>query len=414
MIFSYTAMSPQGSRLTETLEAADRRAAQRELLQRGLMVLSLEPHAALRGARAALGAAAASRPAVTSGGTTASARLTELVLFARQLAMMQKAGAALVPAVRAVQEQPGRAGWKALLADVAERLEGGVSLSDALRRHSRYFNGMMLSIIEAGESTGSLAESFTRVAAILELRARIRKRIIAAVAYPAMLLLLSIAVVVTMTTFVLPRFASLFAMLNSELPQITKLMLAASTHLQTWWPVMLLGMFAVPALAVLWARTPSGNDLLSRVVLRLPVIGKTVSAVVFARLLQLWAALLRSRVPLLEAIRHGREVSRNVVFRQLVDELETAVTEGRSMTQVLRSYPIVPPPVVAAISTGEESGRLGESMEFVGSWLEEESQSLISSATRLLEPAILILLGVVVGGVAISLFMPLFDIATAA
>lgn len=414
MIFSYTAINAQGVKLTETLEAADRRAAQHELLQRGLMVLSLEAQTALRGARAALSAQAAPKPTLTASGTPASARLPELVLFARQLAMMLKAGSALVPAVRAIQDQPGRPGWKALLADVADRLEGGNSLADSLRRHPRYFGGTTLAIIEAGESTGSLPESFSRVAGILELRARIRKRIVAAVAYPAMLLFLSIAVVITMTTFVLPRFATLFAMLNSDLPYITRLMLSASTGMKSWWPLMLLGTAAPPTLACLWARTARGNDLISRVLLRLPVIGKTVSAVIFARLLQLWAALIRSRVPLLEAIRHGRDVSRNVVFRELVEQLETAVTEGRSMTQVLRAYPMVPPPVVAAIATGEESGRLGESMEFVGNWLEEESQALIGSTTRLLEPAILILLGVVVGGVAISLFMPLFDIATAA
>lgn len=438
MLFSYSAIDRRGARLTETLEAADLAGARQELMQRGLYVLNLQPSRSPAGgwlkgrkppsrqaarlaatpgegeAPAGEGEAPAEPRKGVPAGVTPGARNSELMLFARLMAMLQKAGASVVPAIQSIREQPGRAAWQALLDDLATSVEGGATLQEALSRHPNCFPGIMRSLIGAGEATGSLAEAFTRLADLLEARQRIRKRIIGALGYPCVLLLLAAGVVTTMTLFVLPRFATLFGMLNAQLPAITRYMLAMGTHLKTWWPAVLgLPIAAVVAL-ILWSRTQGGRATLGRLILRVPLLGRAVAGVLLSRLLLVWSALLRSHVSVLDAIAQTRDLTANPVFVRLIADVEQAVTEGRSISGVLKQYAVVPPPVVSALATGEESGRLGESMEFVGLWVEEDTNGLIAALTRVLEPSILIVMGLVVGSVCVSLFLPLFDLATAA
>ncbi|MGE0482012.1 MAG: type II secretion system F family protein [Phycisphaerae bacterium] len=425
MIFSYVAIDRRGERIQDLLDAESLSAAQQELLRRGLFVLSVEAgRAGPSRARAAPAPGGSGAGAVSDGplawtprarsSTTPSATGRELAVFARQMSMMLKAGASVVPALRALEEQSTRAAWRALMGELVERVESGASVHDALCRFPDTFSGTVRSIVAAGESTGTLGDSFQRIAGLLDSRERLRKRIISALAYPALLLVMAVSVVLTITLFVLPRFQQLFDMLETPTPALTQFMLGASAWLTTWWaPAIGAPLLGAGALWF-WTRSPAGRDALGRLVLRVPLIGRAVSGVLLARLLLTWAALLRSRVPVLDAIRQTRDSVANVVFAKLVADVETAIVEGRSLSSVLRQSGYVPAPVVATIATGEDNGKLGESMEFVAGWLDEENDGLIRALTRLLEPVILIVMGLVVGGVCIALFLPLFDIATAA
>lgn len=405
-MFAVTAIDARGERLSESFEAEDLQAAQRELMSRGLMVLSLEPARSPAGMLASIrGARSAARP---------GAKLRELAVFARLMSMMLRAGASVVPAMSAIREQPGRPAFLALLADLADRVESGVSLHDAMARHDRIFSGAVRTVIAAGEATGSLAESFARLSQLLDARMRIRRTVVGALVYPAMLLMMAVGVTLTMALFVLPRFTDLFKMLNTPTPAVTQIMLDAGTLLREQWVWVVGGPVAAGFALWAWLRSRSGRELVSNLVLHVPVLGRAVSGVLLAGLLNIWAALLRSRVPLLETVREAREAVAHPRFRALVSDVETAITEGRTLSGVLKQSRLVPPTIVATLQTGEESGRLGESMEFVAAWLEEENDALIRSLTRALEPAILIFMGLLVGGVAIGLFLPLFDIATAA
>jgi len=406
-------MDRSGKRLQESLEAPSLAEAQQDLLKRGLMVLGLEATRTARGAASA-GAGAETRSADSGRGVTAGARTGELALFTRQMAMMLRAGTSMVPAIQAINEQPGRPAWHALLADLAEQVEGGADLHEAMARHPKQFPAALRCLLAAGEATGTLPDAFARLSTLLEARQRLRRRVVSALAYPCVLLLMAGSVVVTMTTFVLPRFADLFKMLDTPLPAVTQMMLDTSLALRTWWPIALAVPIAVITVTVLWLRSTAGRRAVQRGVLRVPVVGRAVAGLLLARVLKLWAALVRSRVALLEAIRLGREATDNVVFRELVDEIEQAVSEGRGVATVLKRARIVPPPVYSAISTGEDSGRLGDSFEFAGEWLDEENEALVATITRAVEPAILGLMGIVVGAIAVALFLPLFDVATAA
>jgi type IV pilus assembly protein PilC len=427
MIFQYTAMTQQGARLQDVVEAPDLSSARQELLQRGLLVLQVTPtRGAARAARtqpapadrqAAPGAPGPSAAAAmrTEGGTsTTRARSGELVLFIKQLAMMLQSGASVVPALRALHEQTARPAWAAVIGDLIDRVGGGATLHDAMSFHKQIFNGTIRSLVRAGEATGQLGPSLLQLSRLLETQHRVRQKVVGALAYPIMLTVLSIGVLSSMAFFVLPRFASLFLMLDSELPWITRAMLGGAQQLKTWWPLAIGVPVALAIAGVLWARSNAGRDAISRVALRVPLLGPALSGVLMTQIMQLWGAALRSKVPLLDAIQQARDVTRNVVVQELISSLATAVEQGQSLSAALRRYPFVPRTVIAAVATGEESGKLAESCEFVGQWLEEESSHAIGSLTRLLEPALLIVMGVVVGGVAIALFLPLFDLATAA
>ncbi len=411
MIFDFVALDGRGEKLRESIDAADLAAAQNELLQRGLFLLSIEPGRA----KSRLAAVAERVPDIGNRAAPAArCRLSELALFTRQMSMMLRAGASVVPALRAIQDQSARPRWKTIVGELADRVEAGAALRDAMARAPRIFSGQVRSLIGAGEATGTLADAFARAATMLAAKVRGRRAVISALAYPAVLTFMSIAVLITMTLFVLPRFAQLFAMLDTPLPWVTRFMLDTSASLKEYWMLILPAPILLALAAWLWLRSSIGRAVVGVALVRVPLIGRVLRGIILAQLLQLWAALLRSRVPLLEAVQQTREASSNPLFRQLVADIEQAVVEGRSLPLVLKRSGLVPPPVIAAVATGEESGRLGESMEFVGAWLEEENETLLATLTRTIEPAILIVMGALVGGVAVALFLPLFDVATAA
>ncbi len=418
MIFQYTAVDSQGARHVDTIESADLRAARAELMQRGLMVVDLGQGERRRRAPVDVevvapdsAGGAAARPKVVF---TARAKLSEVALFARQLGMMLQAGAAIVPSIRAMQNEAVRPAWKSILNDVATRVEGGAALHEALGIHRNAFSGMFRSIVRAGEANGQLATSCMQLSRLIDAQRRVRNRIVGSLAYPALLLLLACAVVTSMTLFILPRFAQLFDMLDAKLPLMTTVMLNTAETLKTWWPVALLTPTTVITLLVLWLRSDTGRATIERGIMFVPIVRKLAAALMLTQLLQLWSAALRSKVPLLEAIQQATELSRNVVMQELVQRAHDAVREGRSLSSALREFSFVPPAVLAAVATGEESGKLGEAMEFVGNWLDEDSSNLLATFTRLMEPMILVVMGVVVGTMALSLFLPLFDLATAA
>ena len=330
------------------------------------------------------------------------------------MAMMLQAGAPMVPAMRAIIEQPARAEWRRVLTQLADEVEGGATLCAAMGQQPKYFSGMVRSIVGAGESTGAIFESFQRLGEMLTSSQRTRNTVTAALIYPALLCMMSGGVVLTLAFFVLPRFADLFEMLDTELPFITRCLLDWAAWMKETWAAAL----GVPLLlaigAVFWLRSEGGQRIMDRVIMRIPGIGRAVSGVLLAKLLGTWGALLRSNVPLLDAIKQTRTLTRNAAIKQLNADVIDAVTAGREMHSVLRASRLVPATIGAAIATGEQYGKLGDSLVFVADWLQEQNDSLIGTLTRMFEPLILVMLGVVVGGVSIALFLPLFEIATAA
>jgi len=206
----------------------------------------------------------------------------------------------------------------------------------------------------------------------------------------------------------------LFLNLRSPLPATTKLLFAASESIKAYWPYGAGALAAVVITLVLAIRLPATRIWWDHFILNVPLVGKVVARLIFARVVRVWAAMLRCHVPLLETIRQSREAISNAAFLRLVDDVEEAVASGGRVAQALEIARIADPIIVSAVRTGEENGRLSESVDFVSGWVDEDNANLIQQLTRLAEPILLAVMGLVVGFVALALFVPLFDLATAA
>lgn len=403
MRYAVEALRPDGTTVAECIEAGDRQAAVETVREKGWMVLRLDEQA---------GESAARTAPLRLPGSKISGR--DLILFTRQMKMLLEAGSPVVPALEAAGQQNAKPAMRALLERLRLAVEEGDSLSDALEKERAVFDPVFRSMIAAGEATASLPHVFGRLGALAEQRQQVRKMVVGALLYPAVLCVLLVGVVAILLFFVVPRFSTLFLNLNSPLPASTKLLFELSGWLKENWAYPLAGVVAaVVALAVAW-HLPAARTWLDDVLLRLPVVGRVMTRLTLARVVRVWAAMLRCHVPLLEVIRQSRDAVSNARFLRLISQVEETVASGGRMAQALGGTGLADPILVSALRTGEDNGRLAEAVDFVSGWLDEDNATLMAGLTRLAEPLLLAFMGVVVGGVAMSLFLPLFDMATAA
>ncbi len=403
MLFAYEAMRPDGTTVKETLEADDPAMAAASLREKGLLVLALNE-------RAAAPTSARSGRGLQGNKVTARDRL----LFTKQMKMLLESGAPLVPALEATRRQTARPAMSEMVNRLRERVEEGDSLAEALKHERKLFDPVFRSMVAAGEATASLPQVFGRLSDLSEQQLRTRKMVLGAAIYPMILCLLLGVVIVILLLFVVPRFAALFTSLGSPLPATTKFLFAASQHLKADWPYGLLGVAVLVVGVVFGLRLPGLRAWLDEVALRLPVIGRLMARLILARVLRIWASMLRCHVPLLEAIQLSREAITNAAFLRMIAAVEESVSSGGRMGHTIGATGLADPVIASAITTGEENGRLAEAVDFVSDWIDNDNASAIQNATRLAEPLLLAAMGVIVGFVALSLFVPLFDLATAA
>ena len=336
-----------------------------------------------------------------------------MVLFTQQLKMLLDAGSALVPALMAIEQQATRAPFAALVRTVREHVEEGGTLSDAFASRPDIFKPVFCSMVSAGEATGKLPETFDHLADLAVRQQKTRKAIIGALAYPAILSVLCLGVACVVVGFVVPRFGQLFENLHTPLPPVTKVLFGVSEFVLQRWPICVGVVVALIGGLVAITRIKSLKSQVDQVILRLPMLGRVASRLTLARILRIWAAMLRCHVPLLDTIQHSRTALTNTRFIGLVDRVEEAVSGGGSIGRTLAESDLVEPVVASAIRTGEENGRLSEAVEFVSRWIDDDNAQLVTGLTRIAEPALLSVMGLFVGLVAMSLFIPLFDLATA-
>ncbi|MGD8453708.1 MAG: type II secretion system F family protein [Phycisphaerae bacterium] len=407
MRFAYEAMRPDGSTVVDAVEAADRGEAVESLRTKGLMVLRLNEAAA-----AAAGAATGGRPGLSLYSSKITAR--DIVLFTRQLKMLLESGSPLVPALEAAAQQTQKPAMRNILKRLQERVEEGDSLSEAMDLEQDAFDPVFRSMVAAGEATATLPDVFGRLCTLAQQRMQTRKMVLGAMLYPLILTLLLVGVMGVLIFFVVPRFRTLFDSLKSPLPPTTKVLFDAAANLQTTWPYFVGGAVAAIATLVVCLRLRSTRQWIEEAMLRLPVIGNIASRLIFARVVRVWAAMLRCHVPLLDTIHQSRDAITNAAFLRLLSRIEETVSAGGRMAQAISDARLADPVMVSAIRTGEENGRLAEAADFVSDWMDEDNTHLVQQITRLTEPLLLAFMGVVVGFVAMSLFLPLFDLVTAA
>lgn len=404
MQFAYEAMRNDGTTVAAQIQAESHHEAVDALRTKGLIILKLSALAQKEAA------------AATSGFALRTQRITirDIILFSRQMTMLLEAGTPVVPALQAAEEQTTKPSMRALLGRLADRVEQGDSLSAAMEHEPDAFDPVFRSMVAAGEATAALSQVFSRLCDLAQQQQRVQKMVVGALLYPAILSVLLVGVVSVLVFFVVPRFEKLFNSLRSPLPATTQMLFHIANWAQEGWPVLLSALVASVATAIIMLRHPRTRVWGEELVLRLPYVGSLISRLIFARVLRVWAALLRCHVPLLETVQQSRETVTNAAFLRLLRRVEDTVSAGGRMAQALASTRMADPVIVSAIRTGEENGRLAEATEFVSQWLEEDNSKALQHTTRLAEPLLLAFMGLVVGFIAMGLFLPLFDLATAA
>ena len=405
MKVAYKAYDETGTEVSDSIEATSIAEATERLRQRGLYVTSMNEDAGPP--EAAPAAVRARRP--QRGG-----RLKNVAIFARQLAVLIRTGTPLAQALQAVTRQAPPGPWRTVLTDLHRQIEEGNTLSHSMELHPTYFDPVCTSLIAAGESSGQLEKMLDRLSNLTRQQLKIRRSVTAALIYPILLGVVGITVVTVMIGFVLPRFKDLFLSLDAPLPPTTELLMAFSDFLRAkWWLVAIVGSVAGVGLK-LAASTAAGRRAWDTAAVRLPYIGDVVRSLVTARLARLLGVLLESQVPLLDALRLTRESTGNGLYAGLIGDAEDAVERGEALSAVLARSTLITPALSEAIRHGEQSGQVSPVLLDMADFMDEENDVIVRTISKLLEPIMLIILGVVVGFIALSIFLPLFDLTSLA
>lgn len=412
MKFAFKAVDATGKVVSDTVEAAGQTEALDALRRRNIYVSEIHP---------TVGAAATTflnyaggKPGKRRRRLSAGRRLKNMAMFTRQLSVLVASGTPLVQALAALERQTKDVAWREIVATVRARVEEGSTLSDAMTEEPKVFDAVARSLISAGESGGGFDVMLDRLAVLSRKQLHVRSAIVGALIYPSLLICVAFGVLALMLLFVLPRFAGLFETLDVKLPPMTQALMACSEFLQSyWWTLPLVGVGGGLAVRA-WIRTEPGRRAIDAALLRLPAIGAIVRSFAVARIARVLGVLLAGKVPLLEALGLARQTVNNYRYVELVTRAEEAVTRGGNVSTVFAATDLVSPTLCEAIKAGEQSGQIAPLLLNIADFLDEENEVVVKSLTSILEPIILIVLGLVVGVVALSMFMPLFDLTSAA
>jgi len=336
-------------------------------------------------------------------------KLKDLSIFSQQFAAMINAGISLVDALNILQEQSNHRHLKDVLGNVRDDVETGISLADAVSKHPETFPELYTQLIRAGESGGVLDSILDKLAVHYDRQDELNSMVKSALYYPAVILLVGIAVVIFLVTRVVPQFVGMFQDFGSELPLPTRMLLGVSSFMQNYWWAILLAVLAAIFLLVRYRKTPTGREATDRWILKLPVIGDMMRKVYISRLSSTLAILIDSGVDLLTALTIVEDVVGNRVYTEILTEARVKVREGSSLSDPLEESGEFPPMVVHMLRVGEETGAIGEMLNKVSRFYDRQTEAAVEGAISLIEPIMIVLMAIMVGFVAISIVTPMFD-----
>jgi len=403
MQFTYTAKSNSGDIQTGIVDADDVDGAKRALREKSLFPIDVRQKGA------------ASRWAMLTGRTPkAGLKKRDLLSVTTQLAIMTKSGVDLASAFESLAQQSSNERVRKVLQRIHEDVTGGKAVSEAMRLQAEVFGDAYVASVAAGEAAGQLPEVLGRLADLQRSEIRNRATIRTLLAYPILLATVSSSVVTCLVLFVLPRFQSIFEQFEVPLPTITQVLVAVSDVLRhftfIWVPLVL----AAIAGMIASRYTASGRRWWDRALLNTIVIRDITRAFYIGRTFRLLGLMIESGVPLLEGLQLTRNAVRNSLYRDLFKELEEAILNGRGLASSLIKAGFVPPVAAEMVLTAERTGTLGMVTELMGAHYEEEGESRLRELATILEPLIIVTMGVVVATIVVSVMLPMFDIATLA
>lgn len=337
----------------------------------------------------------------------------DICAFARQMATMMSAGVPLVQSFDIIARGSDNPAVQKLVLTLKNEVESGRSFSEALQKQPKYFDDLFCNLVAAGEAAGALEGMLDRVALYKEKAESLKKKIKKALFYPTAVVIVAIVVTVILLIYVVPQFESLFKSFGADLPAFTQMVINLSQLMQKWWAVMGLGCAAFGA-GFIWLKKRSKlfRTLLDRLVLRLPVVGNILHKAAIARFARTLATTFAAGVPLVEALLSVAGATGNVVYSNAILRIREEVTTGTQLQQAMRQTTIFPNMVVQMIAIGEEAGALDKMLSKVANIYEEEVDAAVDGLSSLLEPLIMAILGVLVGGLVIAMYLPIFKMGS--
>ena len=331
----------------------------------------------------------------------------------RQLATLVRAGVPLVDSMSAIVDQTENPKLKRVLAQVRTDLNEGASFHKALEKHARVFGPTYVNMVRAGESSGTLEIVLSRLADFTESQVRLRNRIIGALTYPVIMLIISLLIVAAMMILVVPKITIMFEDLGAELPLITRVLIFLSDMMTNWWPLMVLAAVGAWVAFERWRRTEDGEERWDRMLLKVPVLGDLVRKIAIARFSRTLSTLLSSGVPLLTAMEIVENVVANRVLAAVLSEARVAIREGDTISGPLKRSSEFPPMVVHMVSIGERSGELENMLKNVSDSYENQVDSRVQALTSILEPIMIVGMGILVAFLVAAILLPMMKLTSA-
>jgi type II secretory pathway component PulF len=402
--FRYRARDPEGKAITGLLEGEDKASVAEQIQRLGYIPVEIELEQKEVKAKKGMGANWADR-------FMRRVSANEIIYFNRQLALVLGAGVPLLSCLRLMAKQATNDRLRDILIGVSDDIEGGSDLSEALFHYPNVFSTLYVNMIRAGEASGQLESTLNRIAELQEYEFETRERMNAATRYPKLVIGTLIAAFFVVVTFVIPTFAKVFKEFGGELPLPTRIMIALDVFLKHYWAVSLLGIIGLVVAIVWWIRTKPGRYWFDRLKVRVPVFGSLISKFVLSRFSRIFATLNASGLPIMNTLKISTETVGNDYYARSLRRVSEEVKRGENLSDALARAEIFPPLLHQMVTVGENTGKLDEVLGKVSDYYNQEVDYAIKRFSTLIEPMLLMVLAAFVLFFALSVFLPLFNLA---
>lgn len=397
--FAYEIRDVTGGITSGTMSASNLSEAERMLRREGGQVISLHP------------ADDSQEIEPISFGGNKKIKRDDVIYFATQLAVMVDTGVTLTEALDSIAQQSEHPGMKALLQEVSEDVKAGVEFSTALEKHQKVFGTLFVSLMRASEASGTMGQMLQRVSEYLEQERETIKRIKGAMTYPLCMLSFCVVIVICLLIFVLPRFEKIYAGKSAILPAPTRALLTLSHVLVDYWPYIIVSVIGSAVGLYFYLRTPAGKSMMDSLRIRIPLLGPLYRKACLARSLRSMATMVSSGVSMLEGLDITSRVAGNEEYCKMWDDVSERVKEGCGLSDQLYECDLIPRNIAQMIDAGERTGKLGTVMNRVAKFCEDDLKVAVSTLTSMIEPIMIVIMGLIVGGIAMALLLPVFRLS---
>lgn len=404
--FKYTGRNVNGNQVKGNMEAGSTSAVAEQLLGKSITPISITEVTVKKND------SVASKDVSEIFGLT-RVSLDELIIFSRQMYALMRSGVPILRAINGMEEASNSASLKKALADIANQLQGGFTLSSAMHQHPKIFNSLFVSLIHVGENTGQLEESFLKLTTYLEREQATKKRIKTALRYPTMVIIALSAALVILNIFVIPTFANMFAKLGADLPLATKFLINSSNFFLNYWPYMLVACIGAYFALRKSLQTKRGRFQWDKRKIKLPIIGSIIERSILARFSHSFGIILKSGIPMTTGLTLVADAVDNSYMQEKIIIMRQSIESGESLLRAAMASTLFTPLVVQMIAVGEETGRVDELLKEVGDYYEREVDYDLSTLTARIEPILLVGVAAMVLVLALGIFTPMWDMASA-